>query len=116
MQEKFKFIQVQPLHITMLTCFRGNFLISAFLLTVIISIVNGSHVAELILDEDLPPAVHGSNDVPTPSSYPSPSDDKFCHVEYQVMKRVIGKCVKLGRSLKGCAAGNYIQPLHPECN
>lgn len=105
----------------MLTCFRSNFLICIFvacLLLVAITAVDASHVAEVILDDELPPAVHASNEIPTPPAFPSgtATEEKFCHVEYQVMKRVIGKCVKLGRSLKGCAAGNYIHPMHPECD
>lgn len=100
----------------MLTCFRIHFLAYFLLVATLASVaVSHSHVAEVILDDELPPAVHGSNDVPTPP-YPTVADEKFCHVEYQVMKRVIGKCIKLGRSLNGCAAGSYIQPLHPECN
>lgn len=100
----------------MLICFRGNFLVYiTIFLFFAITIIRGSHVAEMILDDELPPSVHMANDIPTPS-YASTSDEKFCHVEYQTVKRVIGKCVKLGRSLKGCAAGNYIEPMHPECN
>lgn len=38
-----------------------------------------------------------------------------CHVEYQVMKKTIGHCIKLGRSTKACVAGNYLHPFHPEC-
>ncbi|KAJ8974659.1 hypothetical protein NQ317_018878 [Molorchus minor] len=38
-----------------------------------------------------------------------------CHMEYQVMKRVVGTCIKLGRTARGCVAGNYLHPLHPEC-
>lgn len=86
---------------------------------VLLAIVSG-HVTEIILDDDeisIPPSVMRPNEVTVASSSPpSYSEEKFCHVEYQVMKRTIGKCVKLGRSIKGCAAGNYIQPLHPDCN
>ncbi|KAJ3657584.1 hypothetical protein Zmor_009373 [Zophobas morio] len=42
-------------------------------------------------------------------------DEAPCHLEYQVMKRVVGTCIKLGRSARGCVAGNYLHPLHPEC-
>ncbi|KAF7278163.1 hypothetical protein GWI33_008778 [Rhynchophorus ferrugineus] len=38
-----------------------------------------------------------------------------CHMEYQVMKRVVGTCIKLGKSATGCVAGNYLHPFHPEC-
>lgn len=105
----------------MLTCFRSNFLICTVFIACLLVVatrntVTTSHVAEVILDDELPPSpVHTtSNEIPTPAG--GGSDEKFCHVEYQVMKRVIGKCVKLGRSLKGCAAGNYIHPMHPECD
>lgn len=38
-----------------------------------------------------------------------------CHVEYQVTKRVLGHCMKLGKTARGCVAGNYLEPFHPEC-
>lgn len=42
-------------------------------------------------------------------------NDIPCHMEYQVVKRVVGHCMKLGRSAKGCVAGNYLHPFHPAC-
>lgn len=39
----------------------------------------------------------------------------ICHVEFQVMKRAVGKCMKIGRTVRGCVSGNYVHPFHPEC-
>ncbi|CAG9855687.1 unnamed protein product [Phyllotreta striolata] len=38
-----------------------------------------------------------------------------CEVEYQVMKKEIGTCMRLGRTTRGCVAGHYLDLLHPEC-
>ncbi|KAJ8944303.1 hypothetical protein NQ318_021233 [Aromia moschata] len=38
-----------------------------------------------------------------------------CHLEYQVIKKVVGTCIKLGKGTRACVSGNYLHPLHPEC-
>ncbi|XP_015509173.2 uncharacterized protein LOC107216491 [Neodiprion lecontei] len=38
-----------------------------------------------------------------------------CQVEYQVTKRAVGRCVKLGRDIRACVSGTYLDPFHPEC-
>lgn len=38
-----------------------------------------------------------------------------CTVEFQVMKKYPGRCVRLGKSVRGCVAGNHIVPFHPDC-
>ncbi|XP_012269325.1 uncharacterized protein LOC105693774 [Athalia rosae] len=38
-----------------------------------------------------------------------------CYVEYQVTKRTAGRCIKLARNIRACAAGSYLDPFHPEC-
>lgn len=38
-----------------------------------------------------------------------------CTVEFQVMKKYPGHCVRLGKSGRGCVAGNHIVPFHPDC-
>lgn len=82
------------------------------LLYLLINNCSSGHVTELVLDDDIPHPVVIDSTYVVPNS---PETERLCHVEYQIMKRSIGKCVKLGRNLKGCASGNYIQPLHPEC-
>lgn len=39
---------------------------------------------------------------------------KPCHVDIEVPKRVVGKCVKAGH-IKACIIGETIHPYHPEC-
>lgn len=85
------------------------------LLYLLINISSG-HVTEVVLEDELPPHPPSSTIIDSTYVVPNiPETERLCHVEYQVMKRSIGKCVKLGRNLKGCASGNYLQPLHPEC-
>ncbi|KYB28121.1 hypothetical protein TcasGA2_TC032886 [Tribolium castaneum] len=62
---------------------------------------------EILLDDDRP-AVKAENEEQFLQEVP-------CNMDYQVVKRVVGTCIKLGRSARGCVAGNYLQPLHPEC-
>lgn len=38
-----------------------------------------------------------------------------CTVEFQVMKKYPGHCVRLGKNGRGCVAGNHIVPFHPDC-
>lgn len=85
-------------------------------------IYTSSHVTEVILDDDMPPPLRppstitaANMNLPYIAASPSLPEEQLCHVEYQVMKRSLGKCIKLGRNLRGCASGNYIQPMHPEC-
>lgn len=84
------------------------------LLYLLVNNVNAGHVTEFLVDSEIPPSavIDSTYDVQQGADTTS---EKLCHVEYQVIKRILGKCVKLGRNLKGCASGNYIQPLHPEC-
>lgn len=68
---------------------------------------------EILVDDDNPSA-KSANEGPISNQIPG-EENTACHMEYQVMKRVVGQCVKLGRSAKGCVAGNYLHPYHPEC-
>ncbi|CAD1478323.1 unnamed protein product [Heterotrigona itama] len=47
------------------------------------------------------------------------SDDdegsKICQMEYQVTKKMPGKCFKLSRGITGCVSGDYVNPFHPDC-
>ncbi|XP_056648344.1 uncharacterized protein LOC130452877 [Diorhabda sublineata] len=69
---------------------------------------------EIMIDEEIPllkadkHVQYVSDNVPIEESSP-------CHMEYQVMKKVVGTCVRLGRTARGCVAGNYLHPFHPEC-
>lgn len=68
---------------------------------------------EILVDDDSPNA-KTNNDATISNQIPG-EENTACHMEYQVMKRVVGQCVKLGRTAKGCVAGNYLHPYHPEC-
>ncbi|XP_065158971.1 uncharacterized protein [Atheta coriaria] len=45
------------------------------------------------------------------------SADGVCHmdIEYKLTKRVLGRCTNLGRTTRGCMAGNYLQIYHSAC-
>ncbi|XP_033340342.1 uncharacterized protein LOC117228611 [Megalopta genalis] len=43
------------------------------------------------------------------------SDNRLCEIEYQVTRKTIGKCVKLGHGLNGCVSENYVNPFHQDC-
>ncbi|CAK9829348.1 hypothetical protein ANTRET_LOCUS6704 [Anthophora retusa] len=43
------------------------------------------------------------------------SDGRFCEIEYQVMKKRAGKCMKLGHGITGCISDDYMNPFHPDC-
>ncbi|XP_015591261.1 uncharacterized protein LOC107265886 [Cephus cinctus] len=38
-----------------------------------------------------------------------------CHMEYQVTKKKVGRCTKLGHGVRGCVSGTYLNPFHPDC-
>ncbi|KAJ3630490.1 hypothetical protein MTP99_011684 [Tenebrio molitor] len=82
----------------------------ATVLFLLVSRIMG-HPRELLVDEEEPAKVASS----PVDDEEDPREEAPCHMEYQVMKRVIGTCIKLGRNARGCVAGNYLRPLHPEC-
>ncbi|XP_076650008.1 uncharacterized protein LOC143357415 [Halictus rubicundus] len=43
------------------------------------------------------------------------SGTRLCEIEYQVTRKTIGKCVKLGRGLTGCVSEKYVNPFHQDC-
>jgi hypothetical protein len=76
-----------------------------------------SHLSELLLEEDNnnnnnAPSALGNNHLPMPTLT---FDDNTCHVEFTVIKKAIGHCVKIGKVMKACISGSYIHPLHPDC-
>lgn len=74
-----------------------------------------AHPREILVDDESPSVKTNSIQNFVNEDLPSTDDGGPCHVEYQVMKRVVGHCMKLGRSARGCVAGNYLHPFHPEC-
>jgi hypothetical protein len=72
------------------------------------------HIAELFFEEeDSPianlPLAHVAN------SQANVMEANTCHVEFTVLKKAVGHCVKLGKATKACVSGTYIQPFHPDC-
>lgn len=83
-----------------------------YLLILLLTVEVFSDRRELLVEEEIPGAMHNfaskSDDVADDNQPP-------CHMEYQVVKRVVGHCIRMGRSARGCVAGNYLSPFHPEC-
>ncbi|CAH0560417.1 unnamed protein product [Brassicogethes aeneus] len=38
-----------------------------------------------------------------------------CFIEYKVMKRLKGSCIKLHEHTQACVAENYLEVAHPQC-
>lgn len=82
-----------------------------------------AHIMEIILEEDSPPAaahsaITGStgNIEGFDESGGNGIGSSGCSVEFQVMKKFPGRCVRLGKSGgRGCVSGNHIIPFHPDC-
>lgn len=77
-----------------------------------------SHIAELLFEEEDLPAVAAANMNHFPPSHaalPPMAEDNSCHVEFTVLKRAVGHCIKLGKTTKACVSGTYIHPFHPDC-
>lgn len=70
-----------------------------------------SHPREIIVEDDTPAV----KSIAMENFDEENKEDMPCHVEYQVMKKTVGHCIKLGRSTRACVAGNYLHPFHPEC-
>ena len=103
-----------------------------YLIVLTVLPVNG-HLAELLFEDEpsaIPPWASRSNAVTDFQDEPiivqgvnNPNEHIItnqvaptqCHVEFQVMKRVAGRCMKLGKNSRGCVSGNYIHPFHPQC-
>lgn len=72
-----------------------------------------SHLTEILLEEDEMSDVVGIH-----SAEPSPPvvvAENTCHVEFTVVRRAVGHCVKLGKVMRACISGTYIHPFHQEC-
>lgn len=79
-----------------------------------------SHIAELLFEEEDSPAAVAENFNHFPSAHAAPlppptNEDNTCHVEFTVLKRAVGRCVKIGRATRACISGTYIHPFHPDC-
>lgn len=82
-----------------------------------------SHIAELFFEEedsDSRPTVVATNlnHLPLTHAVNSPNnvvEENTCQVEFTVLKRAIGHCMKLGKATRACVSGTFIHPFHPDC-
>ena len=79
-----------------------------------------SRIAELLFEEEDSPALVATsiNRLPaasTPDDLPPLVEDNICHVEFTVVKRAVGRCVKVGKITRACVSGVFIHPFHPDC-
>jgi hypothetical protein len=75
-----------------------------------------SHLAELLFEEaDTPPAAAANMNHFQPTTVGLDDNTAPCHVEFMVMKRAVGHCVKLGKRSVACVSGSYIHPFHQDC-
>lgn len=78
-----------------------------------------SHIAELLFEEEDSPAVVASLNrlplAPATDDLPPMLEDNVCHVEFTVVKRAVGRCVKVGKITRACVSGAFIHPFHPDC-
>ncbi len=79
-----------------------------------------AHIMEIILEEDSP-AIASSKTGVTIDGFDENGGNggglSGCSVEFQVMKKLPGRCVRLGgkNGGRGCVSGNHLVPFHPDC-
>lgn len=80
-------------------------------------VISECHIAEILFeDEDDTNMNHFPPNFPPRTNVNSEENNgNTCHIEFQVTKRAIGHCMKLGKTGKGCVSGTYIYPYHSEC-
>jgi hypothetical protein len=76
-----------------------------------------SHLAELLFEEEDSPSAAAANinHLPQKHAVIEDNNETPCHVEFMVMKRAVGHCVKLGKRTTACVSGSYIHPFHQDC-
>lgn len=73
-----------------------------------------SRFAEILFEEEDSPAPVSASNLNHAATTPS-GEDNACHVEFTVLKRAVGRCIKVGKTTRACIAGTYFQPFHPDC-
>ena len=77
-----------------------------------------SRIAEIFFDDEVDtPEVETLSHIgeQSPQHVVFSETANTCHMEFQVMKRVTGHCVKIGKTTRGCVSGTYIHPFHHDC-
>lgn len=93
----------------------------AFLMVIYSIQLCESHIAELFFEEEDSPAAAAAtnlNHLPLSHAVNSPNnvvEENTCHVEFTVLKRAVGHCIKLGKATRACVSGSYFHPGHPDC-
>lgn len=72
-----------------------------------------AHIMEIILEDDTPPAAAAA--IANSNTADGFDESGGCSVEFQVMKKIPGRCVRLGGRGRGCVSGSHIIPFHPDC-
>jgi hypothetical protein len=96
-----------------------------FVLTTILMLIYGitmsmlttsaaTAVEEILEQNEIPDAEENSNQHFT-SPMMSLNGNNVCHVEFTVIKRAAGHCIKIGKNMRGCMSGTYFHPYHFEC-
>lgn len=76
-----------------------------------------AHIMEIILEQDSPPVAAIASSTGNIEGFDENGANGICSVEFQVMKKLPGRCVRLGGKGggRGCVSGNHIIPFHPDC-
>lgn len=79
-----------------------------------------AHIMEIILEKDSPPLAAIGSSTGNIEGFDESGGNGIgtmgCIVEFQVMQKFPGRCVRLGKSGgRGCVSGNHIIPFHPDC-
>lgn len=87
--------------------------------------LTSGHITEIIVNESdnesplTAPELLNVHNTVTRSGVVTQSPEEFvktCSVEYNVIKKEKGKCIRLGsRGLHTCVSDNYVVPFHGEC-
>jgi hypothetical protein len=82
-----------------------------------VAMSSAAEIKEIFEEEEelqMPPAVV-ANHFSIPHVQAPAHDNGICHVEYTVLKKSVGHCVKIGKSMRACISGAYFHPYHPDC-
>lgn len=82
-----------------------------------------AHIMEIILEEDSPAVAAVASSTGNMDGFDENVNGNGgtmgCSVEFQVMKKLPGRCVRLGGKnggrVYGCVSGNHMIPFHPDC-
>ncbi|XP_049826075.1 uncharacterized protein LOC126266305 [Aethina tumida] len=68
---------------------------------------------EIVLDDEGPNVK--LNKLQDIESEENDQESPPCYIEYQVVKRLKGSCIKIHDRMRACVAENYLEVSHPQC-